>query len=131
MTGPSVVACGQGRMMVKARGEAGAFRLWVNTDGWTTEDVDLLCVALLKTATEYCGEDVAIELPLISWAEPAIQWAACDDERCRAVKDKPYHEPTSNPIRSAKGSSWRCGLMIGHDGQHRAPEAAHQSPWTD
>ena len=115
--------------MAKTKKATVAFRLWVNTDGWTTEDADVFCNAIIRTAAELGGGDVAMELPLIAWAQPAIQWATCDEERCRAVKDKPYHLPTSNPARSVKGSSWRCGLVIGHDGLHRAPESAHQAPW--
>ena len=111
-----------------ARDEAGAFRLWVTTEGWTVEKVDQFVIDLLEVVEDY-GSTAHVELPLLAMVQPLVQWATSEADRCRAVKDKPMHHPTTNPLRSVKGSSWRCALVAGHDGQHRAPESAHQSPW--
>lgn len=115
--------------MAKAKTQAGAFQLWVNTDGWTVDQVDSFVIDLLEVATSY-GTTAHVEIPMMAWAVPAIEWASSEGNRCLAVKTKAFHETQSNAQRSMKGSSWRCGLVAGHEGMHRAPEHAHQSPWS-
>jgi hypothetical protein len=111
-----------------SKDEAGAFRLWVNTEGWTVDKADRFVIDLLEVVEDY-GSTAHVEIPLMAFVQPIVQWATGEADRCMAVKDKAYHQPTTNPARSRQGSSWRCGLIIGHDGQHMAPASAKQAPW--
>lgn len=114
--------------MARAKDPVGAFRLWVDTTGWTVDTVDQFVIDLIEVAECY-GHSASVEIPLVAWAKPSIEWAQSEGERCRSVMTKREHQTRSNPARSMKGSSWRCGLVAGHDGMHRAPAHAKQAPW--